>query len=232
MLSASRIALALAPRRVCARLAVAPLTRAASGAGSGGGGGLNAADSHADFAPQRKAAAAPAAAAAAGASAGASAGAGAGAGDLHAEVSALIRAHRVVLFMKGVPQAPQCGFSQRVVALLRSHGACGHVRGVRCCCANIVFNARSRALALAPTVPPSRARVRLSPAGADIHGVDILSPANAPLRTFLKEFSQWPTFPQLYIDGEFVGGCDIATQMNTSGELAKLLAAAPAKPAA
>ena len=61
--------------------------------------------------------------------------------------------------------------------------------------------------------------------------MDILSPANAPLRSFLKEFSQWPTFPQLYIDGEFVGGCDIATQMNASGELAKLLAA-PAKPAA
>ena len=40
----------------------------------------------------------------------------------------------------------------------------------------------------------------------------------------MKEFSEWPTFPQLYIDGEFVGGCDIATQLNASGELAKLLA--------
>ena len=59
--------------------------------------------------------------------------------------------------------------------------------------------------------------------------MDILS--HAPLRAFMKEFSEWPTFPQLYIDGEFVGGCDIATQMNASGELAKLLAA-PAKPAA
>ena len=99
----------------------------------------------------------------------------------------------------------------------------------------------------------------------DIHGVDILS--DAALRAFMKEFSEWPTFPQLYINGarwceggppdafvgaralalphrpppphhrrfppcalcagEFVGGCDIATQLNQSGELAKLLAAKP-----
>lgn len=65
-----------------------------------------------------------------------------------------------------------------------------------------------------------------SRAGADIHGVDILS--NNALRVYMKEFSEWPTFPQLYIAGEFVGGCDIATQMSTSGELQKLLAAAKA----
>lgn len=54
-------------------------------------------------------------------------------------------------------------------------------------------------------------------------GVDVLS--NPVMRTAMKEYSQWPTFPQLYVAGEFVGGCDIATQMHQSGELAKLLEA-------
>jgi len=58
-------------------------------------------------------------------------------------------------------------------------------------------------------------------AGAEIHAVDVLS--NPALRSTLKEFSSWPTFPQLYINGDFVGGCDIATQMHDSGELGKLL---------
>ncbi len=62
--------------------------------------------------------------------------------------------------------------------------------------------------------------------GADIHGVDILS--NPVLRTYMKEYSSWPTFPQLYVDGEFVGGCDIATQMHQSGELGKLLGSSSA----
>ncbi len=52
-------------------------------------------------------------------------------------------------------------------------------------------------------------------------GVDVLS--NPVMRTAMKEYSQWPTFPQLYVAGEFVGGCDIATQMHQNGELAKLL---------
>jgi monothiol glutaredoxin len=55
----------------------------------------------------------------------------------------------------------------------------------------------------------------------DVTGVDILS--NPLLRSEMKTYSNWPTFPQLYVDGEFVGGCDITTQMHQSGELAKLL---------
>ena len=51
--------------------------------------------------------------------------------------------------------------------------------------------------------------------------MDIL--ANPALRVALKEYSKWPTFPQLYVNGEFVGGCDIATQMHQNGELAALL---------
>lgn len=92
----------------------------------------------------------------------------------------IIRANAVVLFMKGVPSAPQCGFSAQVVRLLHSHGV-------------------------------------------EVTGVDVLS--NPTLRSAMKEFSSWPTFPQLYVGGEFVGGCDIATQMHASGELGTLLAA-------
>jgi glutaredoxin-related protein len=58
-------------------------------------------------------------------------------------------------------------------------------------------------------------------AGAEIHGVDVLS--SPELRSTLKDFSSWPTFPQLYINGEFIGGCDITTQLHEDGELAKLL---------
>lgn len=67
--------------------------------------------------------------------------------------------------------------------------------------------------------PPSASCLSIS--GVDVTGVDVLS--NPILRTAMKEYSQWPTFPQLYVAGEFVGGCDIATQMHQSGELATLL---------
>ena len=72
---------------------------------------------------------------------------------------------------------------------------------------------------LPSTLPPPPAV--LLAAGVDVTGVDVLS--NPIMRTAMKEYSQWPTFPQLYVAGEFVGGCDIATQMHQSGELAKLL---------
>lgn len=57
--------------------------------------------------------------------------------------------------------------------------------------------------------------------GADVHGVNILE--DPLLRVAMKEFSSWPTFPQLYVKGEFIGGCDIVTQMHQSGELKDLL---------
>ena len=84
----------------------------------------------------------------------------------------------VVLFMKGTPVFPQCGFSATVVQVL-SH------------------------------------------LGLKFKGVDIL--ADPAIRTHLKEFSDWPTFPQLYVKGEFVGGCDIVREMYQSGELQDLL---------
>jgi len=59
--------------------------------------------------------------------------------------------------------------------------------------------------------------------GADFKDVNIL--ADADLRNGLKEYSNWPTFPQLYVDGQLVGGCDIVTSLNESGELKTLLAA-------
>ena len=84
----------------------------------------------------------------------------------------------VVLFMKGTPDFPQCGFSAQTVAALR---ACG----------------------------------------ADFAHVNIFE--DPELREALKAFSNWPTYPQLYVNGELVGGCDIALEMYRSGELKKLL---------
>jgi monothiol glutaredoxin len=86
---------------------------------------------------------------------------------------------KVVLYMKGSPQAPQCGFSAKVVQLLAAHGA--------------KFGSH-----------------------------DVLS--DPELRQGLKDFSRWPTFPQLYINGELIGGCDIVTELHQKGELQKLLA--------
>src|SRR5258707_14202904 len=85
----------------------------------------------------------------------------------------------VVLYMKGTPVFPQCGFSAAVVQVLT------HL-------------------------------------GVKFKGVDILT--DPSLRQGIKEFSNWPTVPQLYVKGEFVGGCDIVREMYQSGELQQLLA--------
>ncbi|MGZ9034833.1 MAG: Grx4 family monothiol glutaredoxin [Rhodospirillales bacterium] len=84
----------------------------------------------------------------------------------------------VVLFMKGTPMFPQCGFSAAVVQVL-------------------------------------------SDAGVKFKGIDVLS--DPSLREGVKQFSNWPTIPQLYIKGEFVGGCDIVREMYASGELDQVL---------
>jgi monothiol glutaredoxin len=84
----------------------------------------------------------------------------------------------VVLYMKGSPVFPQCGFSAAVVQVL-------------------------------------------SELGVKFKGVDVLT--DPSLRQGIKEFSQWPTIPQLYVKGEFVGGCDIIREMYGSGELQQLL---------
>lgn len=89
-----------------------------------------------------------------------------------------VQSDKVVLYMKGVPDAPQCGFSQRAVAMLE------------------ISKARYTAF-------------------------NVL--ADESIRQGIKVFSQWPTIPQLYIDGEFIGGADIMEQLYNSGELVKLL---------
>ena len=85
-----------------------------------------------------------------------------------------INTNDVVLYMKGTPVFPQCGFSAAVVQVL------SHI-------------------------------------GVKFKGIDILT--DPSLRQGIKEFSQWPTIPQLYVKGEFVGGCDIVREMFQSGEL-------------
>ena len=84
----------------------------------------------------------------------------------------------VVLFMKGTPMFPQCGFSAAVTQVLTT-------------------------------------------LGVKFKGIDVL--ADQSLREGVKQFANWPTIPQLYVKGEFVGGCDIVREMYTSGELKKLL---------
>ena len=91
-----------------------------------------------------------------------------------------IEANPVVLYMKGTPVFPQCGFSAQVVQVL-------------------------------------------SLVGVKFKAFDVL--ADDQLRQGIKEFSNWPTVPQLYVKGEFVGGCDIVREMYQSGELAELLKA-------
>jgi monothiol glutaredoxin len=89
-----------------------------------------------------------------------------------------VRSDPVVLYMKGSPVFPQCGFSAQVVHIL-------------------------------------------SELGVKFQSYDVLS--DDSLRQGIKEFSNWPTIPQLYVQGEFVGGCDIVREMFLSGELAELL---------
>ncbi len=90
----------------------------------------------------------------------------------------MISSKKVFLFMKGTPDAPQCGFSMRVVNCLRA-------------------------------------------VGCDFGSFDVLD--DEDVRQGIKEFANWPTIPQLYVDGTFVGGCDITEELMQSGELAKLV---------
>ena len=85
----------------------------------------------------------------------------------------------VVLFMKGTPQFPMCGFSSRTVQALKA-------------------------------------------VGANMHTVNVLE--EPEIRANLPRFSDWPTFPQLFINGELIGGCDITVELSESGELARIVA--------
>ncbi len=99
--------------------------------------------------------------------------------DIHSKIAALVGEHDVVLFMKGTPLFPQCGFSSTAIQILE----------------------------------------RL---GVDYETVDVL--ADPEVRAGIKTFSDWPTIPQLYVKGEFVGGSDILMEMAQSGELQELVA--------
>jgi monothiol glutaredoxin len=100
--------------------------------------------------------------------------------DVQQRIDQMVKGHRVMLFMKGTAQFPQCGFSGRAVQVLK---ACG---------------------------------------------VDDLATFNVledeQVRQGIKDYANWPTIPQLYVNGEFVGGSDIMMEMYQSGELQQLLA--------
>ena len=104
---------------------------------------------------------------------------------IHDFLAKTIADHPVVLFMKGVPDQPQCGFSAAVVHIL-------------------------------------------SELGVKFKAVNVL--ADAEVRQGIKEFSNWPTIPQLYVKGEFVGGCDIVREMFQAGELQAVLKDVAGKP--
>ncbi len=104
--------------------------------------------------------------------------------DIIETIKEQIENNAILLYMKGSPNAPQCGFSQRATQALM---ACGEKFAY----------------------------------------VDIL--ANPDIRANLPAYANWPTFPQLWVDGELVGGCDIITEMHESGELQQIIKAAAAK---
>ncbi|HKQ70902.1 MAG TPA: Grx4 family monothiol glutaredoxin [Polyangiaceae bacterium] len=98
--------------------------------------------------------------------------------DVRKKIEDTVTGSKVVLFMKGTKNFPQCGFSARVVQALKK-------------------------------------------VGEPFAEVNVL--ADPEIREGIKEFSSWPTIPQLYVNGKFVGGCDIVTELEQSGELDPLL---------
>jgi monothiol glutaredoxin len=99
--------------------------------------------------------------------------------DIQKQIHETVTSHPVVLYMKGTPQFPQCGFSATAVQILKM---CGITK-------------------------PFTVNVLTDP----------------EVRQGIKDYANWPTIPQLYIKGEFIGGCDIMREMAQSGELKKLL---------
>ena len=98
--------------------------------------------------------------------------------DTNARIDSIVKSNHIVLFMKGSPLFPQCGFSSRAVAILQ------HL-------------------------------------GTEFESVDVLQ--DQAIRQGIKSYSDWPTIPQLYVKGEFVGGSDIMMEMYESGELAEIV---------
>ena len=100
--------------------------------------------------------------------------------DVQNEIKTDIETSPIVLFMKGTPDSPQCGFSAQVVHILNSYGV-------------------------------------------QYKAIDVLK--DWDIREGIKQYSNWPTIPQLYVRGKFVGGCDIASELHRKGELKKILEA-------
>ena len=99
--------------------------------------------------------------------------------DVNERIKAVLAEHAIVLFMKGTPQFPMCGFSSRAVEALKE-------------------------------------------AGAQFHAGNVL--AAPEVRAALPHYANWPTFPQLFIQGELIGGCDIIEDLKAAGELARMAA--------
>lgn len=106
--------------------------------------------------------------------------------DVNERITKQLQSYPVLLYMKGTPDFPQCGFSAQTVAALRA-------------------------------------------VGAEFAYVNIFE--DPEIREGLKSFSNWPTFPQLYVNGELIGGCDIALELYESGELKDIVTAAAERPA-
>ena len=100
--------------------------------------------------------------------------------DVNTAIENEIKSQDVVVFMKGTPQFPMCGFSSRTIQALKAAGATG------------------------------------------LHTVNVLE--EPEIRANLPRYSNWPTFPQLFIHGELIGGCDITMELYESGELAQMIA--------
>ena len=101
--------------------------------------------------------------------------------DTQERIKQTVTSNSVVLFMKGTPTFPQCGFSAKAIQLLKASGA------------------------------------------TEVATVNVLE--DADIRQGIKEYANWPTIPQLYVNGEFIGGSDIMNEMYQSGELRQVLAA-------
>lgn len=106
--------------------------------------------------------------------------------DIQERIQQTVQDHPILLFMKGTPQFPMCGFSSRAVQALKT-------------------------------------------AGAQFTSVNVLE--DPDIRANLPRYSNWPTFPQLFINGELIGGCDITLELQDSGELARMVKEAQKAPA-
>ena len=100
--------------------------------------------------------------------------------ELRSRIDEMVKGHKVVLFMKGSPYMPMCGFSASAVETLKAAGA------------------------------------------TEVAAYDVLK--DPEIRQGIKEYANWPTIPQVYVDGKFLGGCDILKEMHERGELAAVVA--------